>query len=206
MSSRFGPRITLDPRASRVPMARSLCRDSSGATSGSSAFKSVDRSTSMYASTSASLCDQIARRARPRPGRSRWTARTSASSRASPVATAQVASVLPSSAIVTRAVNGKVVTQVTNEAPNARPEIAFLVANGHHNVHLQNFHATENRQPYSGAAEMKLCVRYEQSRPEPTVTLRAQGECLSALVRIQRPQAARPTQRGMGPVTHAGPR
>jgi hypothetical protein len=36
-----------------------------------------------------------------------WTARTPGTSRASPVAIAQVASVLPLSAIVIRAVNGK---------------------------------------------------------------------------------------------------
>ena len=47
MISRFGPRITRAARVSRVPMATSLCPDSSGATSGSSAFRSVDRSTSM---------------------------------------------------------------------------------------------------------------------------------------------------------------
>ncbi|MGH3121795.1 MAG: hypothetical protein ACRDND_12330 [Streptosporangiaceae bacterium] len=47
MISRFGPRITRAPRASRVPIATSLCPDSSGATSGSNAFRSVDRSTYM---------------------------------------------------------------------------------------------------------------------------------------------------------------
>ena len=108
MTSRFAPRTTRDPRASRVPMATSLWPDSSGATRGSSAFRSVDRSTSMYASTSASLADQIACSARPRPGRSRCTARTSpGSAAASDCATAQVPSVLPLSAIVTRAVHGK---------------------------------------------------------------------------------------------------
>ena len=107
MSSRLGPRITRDPRASRVPMATSLWPDNSGATSGSSAFRSVDKSTSMYARTSASLCDQTARSARPRPGCSMRTARTSSKSRASRSAMAQVPSVLPLSAMVTRAVNGK---------------------------------------------------------------------------------------------------
>src|SRR5579862_8153625 len=107
MTSRLGPRTTRDPLASRVPMAISLCPDSSGATSGSSAFKSVDKSTSIYARTSASLCDQMARSARPRPDCSIRTARTSPNSRARPPAIDQVASVLPLSAIVTRAVNGK---------------------------------------------------------------------------------------------------
>ena len=58
MISRRGPRITRAPRASRVPIATSLCPDSSGASNGSSAFRSVDRSTSMYAKIAASLCDQ----------------------------------------------------------------------------------------------------------------------------------------------------
>ena len=95
--------MTREPRASRVPMARSLCPDISGATSGSSAFRSVDRSTSMQARTSAALCDQMSRSARPRPGSSMRTARTSGSSRASRLAIAQVASVLPLSATVIRA-------------------------------------------------------------------------------------------------------
>ena len=41
------PRTTRDPRASRVPMATSEWPDTSEATSGSSAFRSVERSTSM---------------------------------------------------------------------------------------------------------------------------------------------------------------
>ena len=43
------PELTVhrDPRVSRLPIARSECPDSSGATSGSSAFRSVERSTSM---------------------------------------------------------------------------------------------------------------------------------------------------------------
>ncbi len=49
----------------------------------------------------------MARNARPRPDCSMCTARTSPNSRASPSAIDQVASVLPLSAIVTRAVNGK---------------------------------------------------------------------------------------------------
>ena len=107
MISRFGPRMTREPWASRVPIATSLCPDSSGATSGSSAFRSVDRSTSMYASTSASLDDQTSCSARPRPGRSRCTARTSAYAVSSERAAGQVPSVLPLSAIVTLALNGK---------------------------------------------------------------------------------------------------
>ena len=66
-SSRFGPRVTRDPRARREPIATSLWPESSGASSGSSACRSVDRSTSMYATTRARLADHAARSARPRP-------------------------------------------------------------------------------------------------------------------------------------------
>jgi hypothetical protein len=61
----------------------------------------------MCARTGASLADQMARSARPRPACSIRTARTSANSPARPSAITGVASVLPLSAIVTRAVNGK---------------------------------------------------------------------------------------------------
>ena len=47
MNSRLGPRTTCEPLASRVPIDTSLWPDSSGATRGSSARRSVDRSTSM---------------------------------------------------------------------------------------------------------------------------------------------------------------
>lgn len=47
MNSRFGPRTTRALRLSRDPIARSECPEISGATSGSSALRSVDRSTSM---------------------------------------------------------------------------------------------------------------------------------------------------------------
>ena len=52
------------------------------------------------------LADQTARSARPRPGWSRCTAPTSTNSRHRALATAQVWSALPLSAMVTRAVNG----------------------------------------------------------------------------------------------------
>ena len=67
MNSRFGPRTTREPVASRDPIARSLWPESSGATSGSSPRRSVERSTSMYATTRAGLPLQAARSARPRP-------------------------------------------------------------------------------------------------------------------------------------------
>ncbi len=51
MSSRFGPRTTRAFDARRVPMATSLWPLNSGATSGRSASRSVERSTSMYATT-----------------------------------------------------------------------------------------------------------------------------------------------------------
>ena len=41
MTSRLAPRTTRDPWASRVPMATSLCPDTSGATRGSRASRSV---------------------------------------------------------------------------------------------------------------------------------------------------------------------
>ena len=47
MTSRLGPRTTREERDSRVPMARSEWPLISGATSGSSAARSVDMSTSM---------------------------------------------------------------------------------------------------------------------------------------------------------------
>ena len=46
MNSRLAPRTTRDAGLSRVPIARSECPEISGATSGSSAARSVDRSTS----------------------------------------------------------------------------------------------------------------------------------------------------------------
>ena len=67
MISRFAPRTTREVRESREPIARSECPEISGATSGSSALRSVERSTSMYASTGASEADQTVRSARPRP-------------------------------------------------------------------------------------------------------------------------------------------
>ena len=46
MTSRFIPRTTREPRPSRVPIARSEWPEISGATNGSNAARSVDRSTS----------------------------------------------------------------------------------------------------------------------------------------------------------------
>ena len=67
MISRFGPRATTEPSLSREPMARSECPDTSGATSGSSPVSPVDRSTSVYATTSALEAIHAARSAPPRP-------------------------------------------------------------------------------------------------------------------------------------------
>jgi len=100
--------VTRDPLASRVPIATSECPVISGATSGSSAARSVDRSTSMYASTAASEPDHVACSARPRPFCVRCTAVTASSSAASAVAMSNVASVLALSAIVMRKSYGKV--------------------------------------------------------------------------------------------------
>ncbi len=60
-------RTTREPRARREPMAMSECPETSGATSGSRAARSVERSTSMYTSTGASEADHTAFSARPRP-------------------------------------------------------------------------------------------------------------------------------------------
>ncbi|CAM5628100.1 hypothetical protein SPURM210S_00863 [Streptomyces purpurascens] len=111
MNSRLGPRTTRELRASREPIARSEWPEISGATSGSSALRSVDRSTSMYASTGASEADQTARRARPRPfcsSRKRVTSGISAASRA---ATRGVVSVEALSAIVMRNAYGNVLSR-----------------------------------------------------------------------------------------------
>ena len=107
MTSRFAPRTTREPRARREPIARSEWPDTRGATNGASAARSVDRSTSMYASTGASDVDHTACRARPRPFCSSRTMRTSVSSSANCAAIRGVWSVLALSAIVMRAVNGK---------------------------------------------------------------------------------------------------
>lgn len=77
MNSRFGPRTTREVRLSREPIARSEWPEISGATSGSRALRSVERSTSMYARTGASEADHTVRRARPRPLRSSRTLVTS---------------------------------------------------------------------------------------------------------------------------------
>ncbi len=87
-------------------MARSLWPESSGATSGSSAERSVERSTSMYATTSASLVDHTVCSARPRPASGIRSALSPGSHPARAVAIAHVPSVLPLSAIVTRAEKG----------------------------------------------------------------------------------------------------
>ena len=65
----------------------------------------------MYATTSAALADQAARRARPRPFSSRRMALTPGISRAKRDAMAQVPSVLALSATVTTAGNGKALSK-----------------------------------------------------------------------------------------------
>lgn len=108
MNSRFDPRTTRELRASREPIARSEWPEISGATSGSSALRSVERSTSMYARTGASECDQTVRSARPRPFSSSRRDRTRGSAAASRAATCGVRSVLALSATVIRKAYGKV--------------------------------------------------------------------------------------------------
>jgi hypothetical protein len=48
------------------------------------------------------------------------------------------------------------VTQIADQAPDARREITFLIANRHHDVHLQNFHGPEDRRLRCAAAEARL--------------------------------------------------
>jgi hypothetical protein len=102
MISRFGPRTTREPCASRVPMAMSEWPEISGATSGSSAARSVDRSTSRYASTGAPERDQAACSARPRPFSASRIQSVPGSSAASRAAMRGVRSVLALSAMVIR--------------------------------------------------------------------------------------------------------
>lgn len=102
MISRFGPRTTREPRASRVPMAMSEWPEISGATSGSSAARSVDRSTSRYASTGARERDHAVCSARPRPFSASRMTSVPGSSAASRAAIRGVPSVLALSAMVMR--------------------------------------------------------------------------------------------------------
>ena len=76
------------------------------ATIGSSALSPVDKSTSMYATTSAVELDQAVRSARPRPFVVSWTTRTCWSSAASSWAMAGVPSVDALSAMVICQENG----------------------------------------------------------------------------------------------------
>ncbi len=108
MNSRLAPRTTRELRASREPIARSEWPEISGATSGSSAFRSVDRSTSMYARIGASEEDQTVRSARPRPFCSSRKALTSGISDSSRADTCGVVSVDALSAIVMRNAYGNV--------------------------------------------------------------------------------------------------
>ena len=84
----------------------SECPESNGAINGIRALRSVERSTSMYATTSASDSLHTCRSARPRPFASRWTTRTSSNSSARERASANVPSTLALSAMVIRAENG----------------------------------------------------------------------------------------------------
>ncbi len=134
MISRFGPRTTRAPRPSRVPIARSEWPEMSGATSGASAARSVDRSTSMYASTGAS--EVTTPRAAPGRGPSApdRTTRTSVSSAASSAAIRGVSSTLALSAIVMRAENGKLLSQMAMQPVHRIGEGGLLVVHRHHDV------------------------------------------------------------------------
>ena len=68
MTSRFGPRATREPRASRVPIATSLWPDSSGRDQGEQRVQ-VGGQVHVHVGQDVGVAgDQIARSARPRPG------------------------------------------------------------------------------------------------------------------------------------------
>ena len=67
----------------------------------------------------------------------------------------------------------KAFTQIADQTTNARCEIAFLIANRHHYVHLQNSHGTQDRRPRFAEPEATLCARYEQSRSLKTPVVAA---------------------------------
>ena len=115
-------------------MATSLCPESNGATRGSSASRSVERSTSMYATTRASLVDHTVRSARPRPFSSRCTAVTRSSSCASRRAIAQVPSVLALSATVIAPRHREALGEVAVEVAHRPLEIGLLVVHGDHDL------------------------------------------------------------------------
>ena len=116
----------------------------------------------MYASTSASDDDQIWCSARPRPGRSRWTARTSGNLASSAQASGQVPSVLPLSAIVTRAVNGKALAQVPDEPRDARREVVLFVLDRNDDIYLRCLtHGPECANRDWAAAAPNLHAAYE---------------------------------------------
>ena len=133
-----GAAATDESGVSRDPVARSLCPETSGATSGSSAARSVERSTSMYASTCASLVLHAARRARPRPLRVEMLGPDR------PEAPRQPGRAQP------RAVGRGVVDdrdlpaererrrEVRVEPGDARLERGLLVVDGHHDVDNRN--------------------------------------------------------------------
>ncbi len=101
MASRFHRRVTIAPLRRREPIATSLWPVVNGATNGRKDHRLVERSTSMYATTSASEADQAALSARPRPFSSRRNTDTRGSSAASRRATVRVPSVEALSAITT---------------------------------------------------------------------------------------------------------
>ena len=92
-----------------------------GSTSGTRADRSMDRSVSRYARTAQSLRAQAARRAGPRPGAPARMTLTSLNVAARPAAVARVPSLPPPSAIVTRALNGKLLVRKACSRMMLRP-------------------------------------------------------------------------------------
>ena len=83
-------------------------------------------------------------------------------------------------------VKRKAFTQIADQAPNARCQIAFLIADRHHYVHLQNSHGTQDRRPLSAVPEARLCARYEQSRFRLAATSGWPGPAVNRLA-LRRP-------------------
>ena len=134
MTSRLAPRTTREPRPSRVPIARSECPETRGATKGANAARSVDRSTSMYTSTGASEVDHTACSARPRPFSGTRTTRTSSGRRPVRQRCAGCSSTLALSAMVMRAENGNCSSKMAMKPLHRVGQCGLLVVHRHHDV------------------------------------------------------------------------
>ena len=153
-------------------MARSLCPDSSGATSGSKCVQ-VRRQIDIHVGEDLGVAlrpDGAQRPAGPalhvhRPHLAELAGQPGGN-RPRGVAAAVVRDRDPGG-------EREAVTEEADQAPDARREIMLLIAHRNHNVHLQNSHDNENRPSSSAPPEATLCARYEQSRDADRPTLTA---------------------------------